>query len=412
MNEREVSRYVSDGFEKAKAGEALAVFDKIAEMHDALQLPEKSHYPFGWIIYYALHQSQAYAIVERKRMLMRYLSLNVEKPHKLHSMILTEALRLYKDSQDTAFNLKVRGGDSGERSASRFSLVAFVELWNLANLRPGDWRRKEYEGKTLSSTVEKLITHYVDELDASGKAPSQEFMEIAMRGLEEYPDSSNLSAQCSQLFMLIGDRERAIELLRNAILSAPSKFFLWSRLAELITDEKSRRLKISLYYKALLCPGQEDFKGRIRLGLAEILAEAGAYPEALWEMDKVKEIYEKNVWHLPALYREIEKRIPFPTSPADPTAAYRKVEKLADDFIYDGLPEVLVRKTYHKPAAETPDRFGGRSSGLAAWRVSDGNGTNYWFNPGKFGIGESLPSGTSLFVKVHAGKIVKARISK
>ena len=41
-------------------------------------LPLKSHYPMGRIIYYALHQSPAHAIQERKMLLAHYLRLNVE----------------------------------------------------------------------------------------------------------------------------------------------------------------------------------------------------------------------------------------------------------------------------------------------------------------------------------------------
>ncbi len=412
MNEREIIRLVSDGFEKAKGGDATNVYEKVAGLHDSGQLPDKSHYPFGWIIYYALHQSKQNEVAKRKRMLARYLKLNVEKPHKLHSMILTEALSLYKDSQDAIFSQKTRGVDVAKREETRFSLVAFCDLWNLGNLRPGDWRRKDYEGNTLPSTVEKLITNYVDELSSTNKIPTPEFMEIVERALEEYPDSSNLSAQCAQLCVISGDTERAVVLLRNAILSAPTKFFLWSRLAELMNGEESRRLKIAFLYKALCCPGQEDFKGRIHLMLADALAEAGAYPEAMWEMTRVKEIYGRNGWHLPPRFKEIEKRMPVSTSPVDPAAAYRKVEKMADDFIYDGLPEIPVKKTYHKSATETANRFGGRNTPLAAWRVTDGKGNNYWFNPGKFGVNEALPNNTSLLVKVHAGKIVKARLSE
>ena len=42
-------------------------------------LPLKSLYPMGRIIYYALHQSPAHAIQERKMLLAHYLRLNVER---------------------------------------------------------------------------------------------------------------------------------------------------------------------------------------------------------------------------------------------------------------------------------------------------------------------------------------------
>lgn len=403
METNEIIRFVSDGFDRSKGGAALEVYASVSTYHDNNALPLKSHYPFGWIIYYALHQSPAYAIKERKQMLARYLSLQVERPHKLHSMILMEALRLYKDcveNKPSVFNQK-----SSEKP--HFSIVKFVDRWNLVNLRPGDWNRKEHDGKTLASTVEKLITHYVDELYGSRTQPSAAFLVTVERALKEYPGSANLYAQCAQLYELAGDTEHAIGMLRNAILVSSSKSFLWSRLAALITDRDSLRLRVALLYKALKCPGQEDFKGKIHLGLAAALAEGGAFPQAKWELNYVKDLYEKKEWNLPRLHKETEKKIPSGTQAADPVGIYKKIEHMAEDFIYESLPDIPVKKTFHKPA-ETVDRYGKRRPGQTACRVTDSDGNNYWFNPAKYGIPENLPTDTQLKVKVFGGKVVKA----
>lgn len=403
METNEIIQFVSDGFDRAKAGGAVEVYSSIVNNPEMRELPRKCHYPMGWIIYYALHQSPANAIQERKQLLAHYLRLNVVKPHKLHSMILTEAFRLYKDAKSSVF--------SHEPSAdSRFSIVKFADLWNLTYLRPTDWNRKEHEGKQLPSTVEKLITHYVDELYNMRIPASDEFLAIVNRALVAYPPSANLFAQSAQLYELGGEREKAIEMLRNAILASSMKFYLWSRLANLITDKDDLRLKVSLLYRALRCPGQEDFKGRIHLGLAAALAEGGAFPHAKWEMDHVKDFYGKKGWNLPRLYKETEKKIPAWTEAADPSGIYRKIEHMADDFIYESLPEIPVRKTYHKPAAETTDCYGNRRAGQTAWRVTDSEGNNYWLNPGRYGIREDLPADTPVIVKVFGGKVVKAVI--
>ena len=404
MEINEIIQFVSDGFERAKGGAALEVYASVTPYHDGNTLPIKSHYPFGWITYYALHQSPAHAIKERKQMLARYLSLQVERPHKLHSMILTEALRLYKDAAEV--NPSVFSHKSSEKP--NFSIVKFVDLWDLVNLRPGDWNRKEHEGRTLPSTVEKLITHYVDELYASRIQPSAAFLVMTERALKEYPDSANLYAQCAQLYELAGDTEHAIGMLRNAILASSSKSFLWSRLAALITDRDSLRLRVALLYKALKCPGQEDFKGKIHLGLAAALAEGGAFSQAKWELDYVKDLYGKKGWNLPRLYKETAKKIPSETQASDPASVYRKVEPLADDFIYESLPEIEVKKTYHKPGKENIDKYGKRRIGQTAWRVTDREGNNYWFSPSRYNIPDNLPTDTSLKIKVFNGKIVKA----
>lgn len=408
METNELIQFISDGFDRAKGGSAVEVYAEVITYYDRRDLPLKSHYAFGWIIYYALHQSPKHAIRERKQMLARYLSLQVERPHKLHSMILTEALRLYKDAAEAAFITKNKEGFNTVTDSTRFSIVKFTDMWDLNNLRPGDWRRKAHEGKELPSTVEKLITSYVDELYAARIPASPEFMAIIDRALIEYSGSSNLYAQCAQLYELSGDKETAIGMLRNAILTSSSKFFLWSRLASLITDKDELRLKVSLLYKALRCPGQEEFKGKTHLSLASALAEGGAFSQAIWELKYVKGLYKEKDWNLPRLYRETEKKIPVGTQAADPEAIYKKVESLADDYIYEFLPEISVKKTYHKPATETTDRYGNRRAGRTAWRVADSQGNNYWLTPSYYNIQENLPTDTPLKIKVFNGKVVKA----
>ena len=138
MNDSDLIKMISNGFESAKAGNAVKVYEHVAPFHDNGSMPIKSHYPFGWIIYYALHQSHDGNIDTRKRMLARYLKLQIKVPHKLHSMILTEAIHLYKDSKDAVYNNK------SDKSV-RFSIVNFFKLWNQDNLRPGDWNRKSLD---------------------------------------------------------------------------------------------------------------------------------------------------------------------------------------------------------------------------------------------------------------------------
>lgn len=403
MNTADVARIVSDGFVAAKAGDAIIVYNKVAVFHDNGQLPLKSHYAFGWIIYYALHQTADSSIIERKRLLARYLKLQLEKPHKLHSMVLTEAMRLYKNAREVAFGKR-------QEEVEKFSIVKFCSLWDLANLRPGDWRRKGYEGKALSSTVEKLITIYVDELEAIHEAPSPEFISVIDKAMSEYPDSFNLQSQRASVYILQGERDKAAELLRNAILSAPGKFFLWSKLASLVSPEENMRLHVALLYKALKAPGQEQFKGRIRLALAKALIAANAFPQALWELQRVKGVYEANGWHLSQSFMGMLAEIPQTTEPLDPEALYKKVEHLADETIYDALPAVHVKKTYHKVPDPNDKNRKGFGRPAIAWRVTDESGTHYWLQPHRFGLQPDLPIGTPLIIRLHNGKPVRAHL--
>lgn len=403
--EEKLAQYVSDGFVTAKNGDAITVYNNVAPYLEIGQLPAKSHYAFGWVIYYALHQQKDSEIALRKKMLANYLKLSLTKPHKLHSMVLTEAMRLYKNAKDVAFNM--RGNDT-----PKFSLIKFCELWNLSNLRPGDWRRKEFEGKDTLSTVEKLITLYVDEAEETHAIPSSSFMEVMERALTEFPDSFTLMSQRAVLHQLTGNREAAKSLLRKALLYAPGKFFLWSRMAHQYSPEEDPRRHVALLYKGLRSPGQEQFKGRIRLSLAEAFVMKSQHHYALWELNRVRQTYEANGWHLPKKYNEVIGKIPQGTVAADPEQLYRKLEPLADEEVYDALPAIHVTKTYHKNPDPGQPKGGKASYGkpAVAWRVTDSEGNNYWLQPHRFKIPADLPLGTPLTIRVHDKRPVKAEL--
>lgn len=403
MTDSRISRFVSDGFEKAKGGDALAIYAAVTNYHDSGILPEKSHYAFGWIIYYALHQSIEKDIGARKEMLARYFRLKLTVPHKLHSMILTEAIRLYKDVKNVSYG-------RNQKELTTFSIVRFLELWNTENLRSGDWNRKQLEGKPLSSTVEKLITSYVDEIESSRSTPSSKFLEVIDKAVSYYPDSFNILSQRAAIHIINHDNEKGAELLRKALLVAPGKFFLWQRLAMTVSPLEKPHLHVALLYKALISPGQEQFKGRIRLSLAEVLISRGAFPQALWELQKIRAIYDSNGWHIPVKVNDFLNKIPNGTIPDNPERLYKKVEHLAEEEIYDSLPWLHVVKTYHKhPVSETASPFKTKPS--AAWRVTDNDGNNFWLQPHRFKIDPSLPLGTPLFIRIYNGKAVKAKLT-
>lgn len=401
MNSDNIVQFVSDGFESAKKGNAVAIYDSVASLHDKESLPLKSHYPFGWIIYYALHQSPDSDILVRKKMLARYLSLKLKVPHKLHSMILTEAIRLYKDAANASFGHR-------HDNAQLFSILRFAGIWNLENLRPGDWKRKEFEGKQLSSTAEKLITIIVDELTSSNTPADPAFVKVVDQAITMYPDSYELLSQRASLHSLAGETEEARRLLRNAILLAPGKFFLWSRLAQLTDSNENARLHVALLYRALKAPGQPQFKGRIHLLLAKVLMEKNLSREALWELNIVETLYNTNGWHMPALHESLRSKIAEQTEAADPEHLYRKIAHLADDEIYAALSPITTSKTFHK--LPDPSKSSGYGKPAVAWRLTADNGENHWIQPHRFGIHPDLPMGTKIALRLFNGKPVKADV--
>lgn len=402
MDSISIKKLVSDGVDQSKAGDAADVYKSVVDIYPDGNLPTDCHYAFGWITYYALHQSEEHAIIERKKMLANYLRLNVPMPHKLHSMILTEAIRLYHDAKKLAFNLK--------DNAPKFSVVKFLKLWGIQNLRPGDWRRKEFNGRLQSSTVERLVTVCVNEYEESRLLPDKEFLNMIDHCLEQYPDSFNILSQRAILHSMAGEGDRASNCMRNAILLSPNKYYLWQRYAEMTDPAANPHLHVALLYKALSAPGPENYKGRVRLALASALASRGAFPQALWEIERVKNVYSSNNWHFPRVLQRVAEKIPSGTVMDNPERLYRKVEHLADAEVYNVLCPIKAVKTFHKnPAPSGAGKTYGRP--MVAWRVTDNDGNSLWFNPERMNINPDFPIGTEVLVRVFNGRIVKAEIS-
>lgn len=247
-----------------------------------------------------------------------------------------------------------------------------------------------------------------DDLDQSNTLPDPLFIEVIDKAVEVFPDSFSLLAQRSTLHKIAGELDKATELLAKAILMAPGKFFLWSKMASLINPETDLRLHVSFLYKALCVPGPEQYKGKIRLSLAEALISKRLYAEALRELDKVTNIYEANGWHISSRHTEMRNRIPPDTIASDPEHIYRRVANMAEDMLYSSLPSVSMKKTYHKePDLSRTPKYG---KPTPAWRITDENGANVWFSPERFNIPAHLPLGTILSVKLYNGKVVHAEI--
>ena len=407
MNDQELRTLISNGVDAAKRGEAVNVYNTVMPYYQAGRVAQSSHYALGWIIYYALHQAAKSDIEGRKRMLGQYLKLSTPRPHKLHSMILTEAIRLYNDAGYVVF----RSRSSNGQQPVGFSIIRFLKLWDPENLREGDWRRKRVEDKDMSSTVEKLITICVDELKGERSALNgSQVIPIIDRACEMFPESVNLLAQRATLHRLTGEKEKSAALVRRALLLAPGKGYLWADLAASMDLRDNPRLHVAFLAKALWGPGPEYMKGRIRLALAEVWCRYESYARALWELTTVKDVYEPLGWHLPSEYAQLIRKIPQDLDVSDPTAAYLRLMPLAEEELYSHLPEIVVRKTFHKvPTREDVKRLKSYIKPCIAWRLNDESGNAYWIQPHRFGLDPEMPIGSVFTIRVHKGRCVKLR---
>lgn len=354
----------------------------VSKYYDNGSLPDDEKRTYGWIIYYALSQDTNISAhtFERKRRLMRYFNLELEKPSLLHSLILSEAVRLEKEADRD------------------FVFQNFFKLWGgCANFRKEDWEQYKTEQKTIPSLVEKVITVYVKEIETDNRQPSEDFIELIDNALERFNNNQNLPRQRAILYIHSGEKDKAVDLYKRILRKNASRYYLWSELAEL-TDSGEQAL--AFVCQAIYQQHDESFIGKVRLRLAELLCEDGDYSHAAGQLELVKTNYEKQGWHLPAQYNTIAARIPNGTEADTSRKFITDLAANAPLYIYDDINEAVLVKTGEKALDNRKQ-----------WFATDGQGKSYRLNPVKLKLPKRCADGTAIEVRTAGNNVISAKIS-
>jgi len=307
------------------------------------RLPARLHTSFAWIIYYHVRHEQAtMPSVEVRQALAAYLSLDNERPSRLHSRILLMATRL-----------KERDAD--------FKFGKFFEMWGMGNLTDEDWQQDKKEGRegvvTFISVAEHAIRLYTKELhDSRTKEFNPDFEPLLVKAIKQYPTQSLYKYYLARLYAASGRKTKAIKAYKKlALITGQS--YVWSDLAALLTDPAQRQAALS---KALLLQRDVNKTGRLHLGLAQLLIKQERFPEAACELRQYRDIYTRNGWHLSDFYQRLRNSVPADTQPVhDNRALYQASLSALDQFLYSELPEVALTLT-----TEFKDRRGNMSARL------------------------------------------------
>jgi len=307
------------------------------------QLPARLNNSFAWVIYYHVRHEQAtMPSLEMRQALAAYLSLDNERPSRLHSRILLMATRL-----------KARDAE--------FKFGKFFEMWGMGNLTDEDWQQDKKEGRegtvTFVSVAEHAIRLYAKELhDARAKEFNPDFEPLLVKAIQQYPTQSLYKYYLARLYAASGRKAKAVKAYKKlALITGQS--YIWSDLAALLTDPVQRKAALC---KALLLQRDVNKTGRLHLGLAQLLIKENKFPEAACELRQYRDIYTRNGWHLSDYYQRLRQSVPADTQTVrDNRSLYQASLAALDDFLYSDLPEVSLALT-----TEFKDRRGNMSARL------------------------------------------------
>ncbi len=384
-----VSKELKEATECAKNGTLTdATIEKCQGLLENGNLNKNLYKDFGWLIYYNLKNTDTSKAADRKRLLWYYLSLELPRPELLHSLILSEAVRVEKN---TPLQFRIRD---------------FMNLWGWDNLRPDDWKQFQTDkGNTKSSLVEKLIAVYSKELKTDKVSSPEEFSLLIDEALSIFPNNQNMPLYKAIVLMSLGKKNEALEYYKELILKSPSKCYLWNQASELV---ESVDLRIALLCKAISVERDESFIGGCRLNLAKALIEKNMMANAKCELDKYQEFYVLKGWKLKPEYQDAVCQVPQDTQAEDNSSLYEKYIPIAEEFVYSALPTQLAIKTDDKQLDDK--KRPGRK--FTQWILRTNAGVVKLKKPTKFGLDNKMKNGTLFDIKLHDGVIVWIKVSQ
>ena len=378
---------VQQAYAQAKSGNGEGAYITVSAIYNDGRLPEDQKNAYGWIIYYSLKQQSdndvKRLVDERKHRLMRYIELGLPAPALLHSLILSEAVRIEKTTPQ------------------EFVIHNFFDLWGgSAKLRPEDREQFRGEHGTSPSLVEKLIKAYVKEIVTDGRDPSDDFISLIDNALETFDNNQDLPRQRAQIYLHFHQKDKAIDLYRKLLKHNASRYYLWAELAALVDDTDTR---LVLTCMALSIKTKEEFIGKIRIYLADQLCDRGEYALAAGQLALVRQCYEHQKWHIPPTAAKVSTRIPAGTAEADGRDFIRTHAEDANMYLYDNTSRVALVKT-----GETTDR---KDTKKRLWRAADAGANKYTLDPQRLHLPYNSPDGTAIEAVIAGKKVLKASIS-
>ena len=308
---------------EGRHAEAVAAYRKALS---ACPADREAQTGFGWELFKHSKELMATENVNLgavKRNLNDYLKLEVEKPSLLHSCVLQLAAKLA--SQD------------------KFSMLVFSRLWNLDNLRPEDFERfRAEDGKEYPSLAEKVIQQAGKEAAASNNSQEQEHILPRLdTAIERFPDNVWLKLDKAKVLLSLGMHEKALAFGLAVAKVKPNDYWAWGLLGDIVsrTDVEAA---LGCYCKALSCPAEDKFTGKIRLKVARCMLESNDFSAAKFEVESVTRAKESEGYKIPEEAAEIASQPWFAETAAASSNSnfYKSRLPAAEALLFGGLPWV------------------------------------------------------------------------
>jgi hypothetical protein len=224
-----------------------------------------------------------------KRNLNDYLKLDVEKPSLLHTCFLQLAVKV-----------------SGQAA---LNIIAFSRLWKLEYLRAEDFDRyRADDGKEYPSLAEKVIQQAGKEAAKSESAQDRKYILPHIdTAIGYFPDNIWLKLDKAKVLLALGLHDEALEFGLAVVKSKINDYWAWGLLGDICADKDSSAA-LNCYCKALLCPAEDKYTGKLRIKLAQLMVASNELSAAKHEIESVLRFREAEGQKIPEVAANIAKQ--------------------------------------------------------------------------------------------------------
>ena len=179
-------------------------------------------------------------------------------------------------------------------------MLGFARLWNLDNLRPEDFERfRAEDGKEYPSLAEKVIQQVGKEAAASDNAREQEHVLPRLNAaIQRFPDNVWLKLDKAKVLLSLNMHDEALAFGLAVAKAKPNDYWAWGLLGDIVSRTDGEAA-LGCYCKALFCPAEDKFTGKIRLKVARRMLESNHLSAAKFEVETIARTKEREEQKIP-----------------------------------------------------------------------------------------------------------------
>ena len=261
------------------------IMDLEIEGDDAIMLHENIAFQIGKMVY-AVYKEQEVDFNKIDTLFAISKNLIIGKPSKSNSSLIKAFLK---------------GGKSWPK------LIDFIDFFGFDSFQESDFQPEEYNGRAISSTVEKYYNAYSKNLIDMSKdgftspgLPQNfmlEFLPKLNAVIEKNPEYQFLPYFKAKMLIFLNRKDEVLEAFLPFAKRKKSEFWVWEVLAE--TFEKMDENCFACHCKALSLTSPEEYLVGLRKDFAEMLISRGLFAEAKYEIMKLNDTRSKKGWKIP-----------------------------------------------------------------------------------------------------------------